>query len=45
MLDALRQASMTVLRVDQIAALALSLADRAYVQESGAWWRGVRCSR
>lgn len=26
---------MTVLRVDQIAALALSLADRAYVLESG----------
>ena len=34
-LDALRQESMTVLLVDQMAALALSLADRAYVLESG----------
>lgn len=36
-LDALRQESMTV--------LAPSLANRAYVLESGAWWRGVRRSR
>ncbi|SIT21243.1 branched-chain amino acid ABC transporter ATP-binding protein/permease [Achromobacter sp. MFA1 R4] len=34
-LDRLRQESMTILLVDQMAALALSLADRAYVLESG----------
>jgi branched-chain amino acid transport system ATP-binding protein len=34
-LDRLRAESMTILLVDQMAALALSLADRAYVLESG----------
>ena len=34
-LDQLRTESMTILLVDQMAALALSLADRAYVLESG----------
>ncbi len=34
-LDALREASITILLVDQMAALALSLADRAYVLEEG----------
>jgi len=34
-LDQLRKESMTILLVDQMAALALSLADRAYVLESG----------
>ncbi|CAB3829759.1 branched-chain amino acid ABC transporter ATP-binding protein/permease [Achromobacter animicus] len=34
-LDRLRKESMTILLVDQMAALALSLADRAYVLESG----------
>ena len=34
-LDTLREASMTILLVDQMAALALSLADRAYVLEEG----------
>ncbi|WP_313623665.1 branched-chain amino acid ABC transporter ATP-binding protein/permease [Achromobacter sp.] len=34
-LDRLRSESMTILLVDQMAALALSLADRAYVLESG----------
>ena len=34
-LDALRSESMTLLLVDQMAALALSLADRAYVLEGG----------
>ena len=34
-LGALRRESMTVLLVDQMAAVALSLADRAYVLESG----------
>ena len=34
-LDRLRTESMTILLVDQMAALALSLADRAYVLESG----------
>ena len=34
-LDALRQESMTALLVDQMAALALSLADSAYVLASG----------
>jgi ABC-type branched-subunit amino acid transport system ATPase component len=34
-LDALRQESMTILLVDQMAALALSLADHAYVLEAG----------
>ncbi len=34
-LDTLREASITILLVDQMAALALSLADRAYVLEEG----------
>jgi ABC-type branched-subunit amino acid transport system ATPase component len=34
-LDKLREASITILLVDQMAALALSLADRAYVLEEG----------
>ena len=34
-LDSLREASITILLVDQMAALALSLADRAYVLEEG----------
>jgi len=34
-LDKLREASLTILLVDQMAALALSLADRAYVLEEG----------
>jgi branched-chain amino acid transport system ATP-binding protein len=34
-LDRLRQEGMTLLLVDQMAALALSLADRAYVMEGG----------
>jgi ABC-type branched-subunit amino acid transport system ATPase component len=34
-----------VLLVDQMAALALSLANRAYVLESGRVWRRVRRSR
>jgi branched-chain amino acid transport system ATP-binding protein len=34
-LDRLRQEDMTILLVDQMAALALSLADRAYVVEGG----------
>ncbi len=34
-LDQLREASITILLVDQMAALALSLADRAYVLEEG----------
>lgn len=34
-LDSLRQEKMTIVLVDQMAALALSLADRAYVLESG----------